>query len=83
VLANGPELDRDASRQLVQQLFPNATLSDTVDGHLDFLNPPKNQVFVGCYGELRLRTMNWQSTTHQKSTAAGSTRRSVARHTFM
>jgi hypothetical protein len=54
VLANGPELDRDASRQLVQRLFPDITLSDTVDGHLDFLNPPKNQVFVGCYGELRI-----------------------------
>ena len=54
VLANSPELDRGASRQLAGRLFPDVTLNDTGDGHLHFLNPPKNQMFVGCYGGLRI-----------------------------
>src|SRR5262245_15580124 len=54
VLANRPELDRGASRQLAGRLFPDVKLNDTGDGHLHFLNPPKNQMFVGCYGGLRI-----------------------------
>ena len=54
VLANGPKLDRDASRELAEKLFPDATLDAKDDGELIRLNPDRKQVFVGCYGGLQI-----------------------------
>lgn len=54
VLGKAPELDRDASRVLAEQLFPDATIDAEDDGELSLLNPDGKQVFAGCYGGLQI-----------------------------
>jgi hypothetical protein len=54
VLANKPELDREACIALAKKLLPSATLREKEDGSLDFLNPGKREVFVGVYGDLKI-----------------------------
>lgn len=54
VLANKPELDREASVSLAQKLLPGVTLQEKEDGSLDLLNPGKREIFVGVYGDLKI-----------------------------
>lgn len=54
VLASGPQLDRNASRELVERLFPDVKFNEDSDGQLAFLNPDNGQVFAGWYPGLRI-----------------------------
>lgn len=54
VLSNKPELDREACISLAKKLLPGVTLQEKEDGSLDVLNPGKQEVFVGVYGDLKI-----------------------------
>jgi len=54
VLSNQPKLDRNASRELAERLFPDVTLTSAEDVTLEFLDPQKDQIIIGCYGGVRI-----------------------------
>lgn len=54
ILARAPTLDRKASRELADRLFPKTTLTDLEDGSLSFLCPDDDEVQVGCYPNLKI-----------------------------
>ncbi|MES0826680.1 DUF6928 family protein [Ruegeria sp. SCP11] len=54
ILAKNPQLDRDASRRLANQLLLDAKLEEVEDGSLDFLNPDEREVLVGDYGGIKI-----------------------------
>jgi hypothetical protein len=44
-----PELDREASRRLAIELFPNETLDPFGDGSLAWTNPSDKELYIGCF----------------------------------
>ena len=53
-LAKRPSLDRSAAIAHAASMFPDETLSELEDGDLSYTNPPDNQLFVGCYGDVKI-----------------------------
>lgn len=53
-LAEKPALDRDASLDVLQRLYPGARFDPAEDGRLTFLDPEDEQVLVGCYDGLKI-----------------------------
>jgi hypothetical protein len=48
-LRDGPQLDRDATLKLVQDLFPKETLTPSAEGNLSYTCPPDDELHVGCF----------------------------------
>jgi|SRR5215471_3770591 len=48
-LRREPELDRDATLTLAQELFPGDTLEPIGDGDLSYTCPRRNEIHVGCF----------------------------------
>lgn len=48
-LGAAPVLDRDASTELAQRLFPSEKLEPLSDGKLSFTNPPDDELVVGSW----------------------------------
>ena len=53
-LVNHQALNRDATFEYAKSLFPNETLSELPDGDLYYTNPPDNQIFAGCFGDVKI-----------------------------
>ena len=53
-LAANPTLDRRASMELAQRLFPNVVLTDEADADLAFVSPQEGMIQAGAYGGLRI-----------------------------
>jgi hypothetical protein len=50
ILQAAPPIDRDATRQLVQRLYPRHQLEEIEDGTLfEQANPPERHVYAGCF----------------------------------
>jgi len=49
LLSNKPILDRDATENFVQNLFPKETLESIEDGDLSYTCPPDDEIYAGCY----------------------------------
>jgi uncharacterized protein DUF6928 len=54
VLQAPPPLDREATRVLVERLYPAARLTQTEDGCLGVANPPEGQIYAGCFPGLTI-----------------------------
>jgi len=52
VLCRKPLLNREASLELAQALFPKETLVPQEDGDLSYTNPPGNEIYVGHLGDV-------------------------------
>lgn len=48
-LAANPELDREATQQLANELFPGEKLEPIGEGDLSYTCPPDNEVHIGCF----------------------------------
>lgn len=48
-LRGSPRLDRDATLQLAQRLFPKDRLERIGDGDLSYTCPPDDELHIGCY----------------------------------
>ena len=51
-LARKPALDRDATAKFVAKLFPGEKLKPIGDGDLCYTNPPDNEIYAGCFGDV-------------------------------
>lgn len=49
VLRGNPQLDREATLQLVTSLFPKQKLEPIGEGNLSFTCPPRDEVHIGCF----------------------------------
>lgn len=67
VLRACPVLDKPATRQLAERLFPGAAIEEIGDQLLvDALNPPEDIAYVGCFGGLDL-VCSWRLTPRRPS----------------
>lgn len=48
-LAAKPKIDREASLEFAQKLFPGESLTPMDDGDLYYTSPPDDEIFVGCF----------------------------------
>jgi len=54
ILKAKPRLDRNATAELTNKLFPTEKLEPLDDGSLSFTCPPGNELVVGCYPNLSI-----------------------------
>jgi hypothetical protein len=54
ILRSHPELDRPATRALVERLHPAATLAELPDASLQFTNPDDGEVYAGVFPGLTI-----------------------------
>ena len=54
VLKSRPRLDRDASLDLAQSLFPKEKFEPIGDGALSYTCPPRKELYVGCFPEVSI-----------------------------
>ncbi|MFD9703179.1 DUF6928 family protein [Lentzea sp. NPDC059081] len=54
VLRASPQIDREATKALVERLYPSSDLRPIADGSLDSANPPEGEVYAAVYPGLSI-----------------------------